>query len=83
MAGTRVTLFAPDVRRGLQVFYCPTCGNTVTRDGAQGARNPMFACSSRCFRKWRSYQGARENLLTAGRAGRAFLHGIQVPGPIQ
>lgn len=83
MAGTRVTLFPPDVRRGLQVFYCPTCGRTLQRDGSHGARNPMFTCGPRCYRKWRAYQGARENILTGGRAGRAFLHGIQVPAPTQ
>jgi hypothetical protein len=83
MAGTRVTLFNADLRRGMQVFSCPTCGGTTQRDGSLGARNPAMACSLRCFLKWRSYQGARESAFTGGRAGRAFLHGIQLPGPIE
>jgi predicted RNA-binding Zn-ribbon protein involved in translation (DUF1610 family) len=83
VTGTRVTLFPADIRRGLQTFFCPTCGTTITRDSSQGARNPMFCCSARCFRRWRNYQGARENILTPGRASRSLFHGIQVPGPIQ
>ena len=77
-----MTLRTPAIRRGLSTFYCPTCGDTVTRDGAMGARNPANICADRCQRKSRSYLMARENLRTNGRVNRITLHGVAFPGNI-